>query len=577
MMRDEDGHLIPTTANRRQTNIQLVGFSESVVRVSRARLFLAALMISLCFVVLGGRMVYLSVSGDPDLPRVTKARGAAESNGERAAIVDRNGVLLAGNLVSASLFANPQVIDDPKDVAARLVKIMPDLNAKKVRSQLASKRAFVWLKRNLTPREQQAVNDLGVPGLSFKISETRVYPHGRLLSHILGFTDIDNHGIAGVEQYFDQELKDRARSGRPLQLSLDAWVQHALLGELQRAMKKYRALGAAGVVMDVRSGEVVAMASLPDFDPNNPSASPRRNQFNRATKGVYELGSVFKTFTVAMALDSGTVSITGGYDATQPIKISRHTIRDFHAKKRWLSVPEIFMYSSNIGAAKMAIDVGGIRQQDFMSRLGLLSRSTVELPEVGDPLLPNRWRDIHTMTIAFGHGISVSPVQLASGMAAMVNGGVHVPATLLKRDQDAPIRGDRVVSKQTSDHIRGLLRLVVHKGTGSKAQVKGYVVGGKTGTAEKAGRRGYREKALLTSFVAAFPMDRPRYVVYALLDEPKGIKETQELASAGWNAAPTAGRIIARIAPLLGVRPVLLEEEPTDGKVRTASVGGKRL
>jgi len=356
---------------------------------------------------------------------------------------------------------------------------------------------------------------------------------------------------------------------------VDIRVQHALRDELGRAIAKFNALGAAGVVVDVNTGEVLAMASLPDFDPNHPNSVPSDNRFNRATKGVYELGSVFKAFTVAMALDTGTVNITSGYDASRPIKISRFTIRDDHAKNRWLSVPEIFMYSSNIGAAKMAVDVGGVRQEKFMSRLGLLHRSTVELPEVGDPLLPSNWGAIYSMTVGFGHGIAVSPMQMASGLSAVVNGGILMPATLLKHESEAEIRGDRVLSRRTSDHMRRLLRLVVEKGTGGKAAIKGYVIGGKTGTAEKAGRHGYRRKALLTSFVAAFPMNAPRYVVYSLLDEPQGIKETHGFASAGWTAAPTAGRIIARIAPLLGVKPQNEDDEKMKSLLKV-SLTGKR-
>jgi cell division protein FtsI (penicillin-binding protein 3) len=574
-MTDKSESKLELAPNHRHTTIELVGVSESAVRISRSRLVVAVTVFTLCFAVLAGRLVYLSVSGDPSNPKVTRAEVTSGAHGERAPIVDRNGLLLAGNLVTASLYADARVIDNPNAVMRRLAGVLPDLNVKDGAAKLKSKRAFVWLKRNLTPREQQDVNDLGIPGLAFEYAERRIYPHGGLAAHVLGFTDIDNRGIAGVEQYFDQELRDRARSGKPLALSLDIRVQHALRDELAGAMAKFSALGAAGVVVDVRTGEVVAMSSLPDFDPNHPNSMPKDNRFNRATKGVYELGSVFKAFTIAMALDTGTVSMSSEYDARRPIKISGFRIRDDHAKNRWLSVPEIFMYSSNIGAAKMAIDVGGVRQQEFMSRLGLLHRSSVELPEVGDPLLPPKWRKSSIMTIAFGHGIAVSPLQMASGLSAVVNGGILLPATLLKQDLEEGVRGDRVLSRKTSDHMRRLLRLVVEKGTGRQAAIKGYLVGGKTGTAEKAGRRGYRRNALLTSFVAAFPMNAPKYVVYALMDEPKGIKETHGFASAGWTAAPTAGRIIARIAPLLGVKPQDEDNEEMKNLLNV-SLNGKR-
>jgi cell division protein FtsI (penicillin-binding protein 3) len=575
-MIDKSDQELELAPNHRHTTIELVGVSESAVRISRSRLVIAVTVFTLCFAVLAGRLVYLSVSGDPSNPKVTRAEVTSGVHGERAPIVDRNGILLAGNLVTASLYADARVINNPIAVMRRVADVLPELNVKDAVAKLKSKRAFVWLKRNLTPREQQGVNDLGIPGLAFEYAERRIYPHGGLAAHVLGFTDIDNNGIAGVEQYFDQELKDRARSGKPLALSLDIRVQHALRDELARAMAKFKALGAAGVVVDVQTGEVVAMTSLPDFDPNHPNSMPKDNRFNRATKGVYELGSVFKAFTVAMALDTGTVTVSSEYDARRPIKVSKFTISDFHGKNRWLSVPEILMYSSNIGAAKMAIDVGGVRQQEFMNRLGLLHRSSVELPEVGDPLLPPKWRKSTIMTIAYGHGLSVSPLQMASGLSAVVNGGVLMPATLLKQDIEEGVRGDRVFSRKTSDQMRRLLRLVVTDGGGGRSEVvKGYLIGGKTGSAEKAGIGGYRRKALLTSFVAAFPMNAPRYVVFTLLDEPKALKETHNYATAGWNAAPTAGRIIARIAPLLGVRPQDEDDEEMKNLLKI-SLNGKR-
>jgi len=307
----------------------------------------------------------------------------------------------------------------------------------------------------------------------------------------------------------------------------------------------------------VRSGEVLAMVSLPDFDLNSAGNASADARFNRASLSVYEMGSTFKAFTTAMALDAGTVKIGGGYDATKPIRVARFTIRDDHPKKRWLSVPEIFIYSSNIGAAKMALDVGGERQRDFLDRLGMLRKAALEMPEVGRPMSPARWRDINTMTVAFGHGIAVSPTQLASGVAALVNGGTRVEATLLAQSADKPrTPGPRVIKARTSSIMQRLMRLNVVRGTGKKAIAAGYMVGGKTGTAEKAGAGGYRRKALLSSFVGAFPMNDPRYVVLAVIDEPKGTKATFGYATGGWTAAPVVGRVVSRIAPILGVTPV---------------------
>jgi cell division protein FtsI (penicillin-binding protein 3) len=389
---------------------------------------------------------------------------------------------------------------------------------------------------------------------------------------VLGFTDVDGNGISGVEKFFDEDLKDRARRGEELRLSLDLRVQHAVRDELQAAVTKFNAEGAGGLVLDVRTGEVVALVSLPDFDPNHPGGAGPLERFNRMTLGVYELGSVFKIFTTAMALDAGKVTLAGGYDATNPIKVSRFTIRDDHPKRRWLSVPEIFMYSSNIGAAKMALDVGTAGQQAFLGRLGLLRRPTIELPEVGSPLSPSPWREINTMTVAFGHGVAITPLQMASAMAAVANGGVLRPATLIRRDGPAP--GQQVLSPRTSDIMRRLLRLVVVEGTGKKAEAEGYLVGGKTGTAEKAAGRGYNRRALLTSFIAAFPMNAPRYVVYVVIDEPTGTRETHGFATAGWNAAPALSRVVSRVAPLLGVAPVD-DERPDIREALAVAINGR--
>lgn len=529
------------------------------IRVGRARLTVAALGFAVCFAAIAGRLVHLTLLKGGAEPPLAAATVAGPPPVERANIVDRNGVLLATNLTTYSLYADARVVLDPDAAAAKLVRVLPELSHAELLGKLRSGRAFVWLKRNLTPRQQSEINALGIPGVAFLEEQRRIYPQGALAAHVLGFTDVDGNGIAGVEKFFDEELRDRARRGEELRLSIDVRVQHALRDELMAAMSRFNAEGAGGVVLDVHTGEVAALVSLPDFDPNHAGGAGPLDRFNRVTLGVYELGSVFKIFTTAMALDSGKVTLTDGYDATNPIKVSRYTIRDDHPKRRWLSVPEIFMYSSNIGAAKMALDVGVPGQQAFLARLGLLRRPTIELPEVGAPLAPEPWREINAMTVAFGHGLAVSPLQMATAVAAVTNGGVLRPATLVKREGPAP--GERVLSPRTSDAMRRLLRLVVAEGTGKKAEAEGYLVGGKTGTAEKATGRGYNRRALLSSFVAAFPMNAPRYVVYVVLDQPTGTRETHGFATAGWTAAPTAGRVVSRIAPLLGVPPVD-EERP---------------
>ena len=346
-------------------------------------------------------------------------------------------------------------------------------------------------------------------------------------------------------------------------------MQHVLREELARGGTEFSALGSAGIVLDVHTGEVLAMASLPDFDPNRIPESTPEQRFNRSTLGVYEMGSTFKTFTLANALQIGSVRMQDGYDASKPIRVGRFVIRDDHGKGRWLSVQEIFIYSSNIGAAKMALDIGSERQQEFLGRLGLLKAPDIELPEVGAPMLPTPWRRVSTMTVSFGHGIAVSPLQMASGIAALVNGGWKTRPTLVHYQPGDDISRHQVVSPRTSAQMRRLLRLVVERGTGTRAAAPGYLVGGKTGTAEKAGAGGYRSKALISSFVGVFPITEPRYVVLVMLDEPKGTKSTFNFASGGWTAAPIVSSIISRIGPLLGVQPEGASPSPIRKAVAT--------
>ena len=547
-----------------QPTVQLVGMHEHSMRVGRSRLIIIGMLFAACFALIAGRLVELSVLGGDRGNRFDRLAVSGAAPSERADIVDRNGLLLATNLPTASLYANARVVPEPAHVVEQLMRVLPGLNRSELLAKLTSRNGFVWLKRNLSPQEQYDVNSLGIPGLGFQQEQRRVYPHGRLVSHVLGYTDVDNNGIAGIENYFDAELKRRAGSAEPIELSLDLRVQHAVRDELRRAMRTFSAHGAAGVVMDVDTGEVLAMVSLPDFDSNHAGSVVGDARFNRVSLGVYELGSVFKIFTIAMALDAGTVDFRSGYDATKPIRVSRFIINDDHPKNRWLSVPEIFMFSSNIGAVKMALDVGTDAQRAFMRRLGMFRQPAVELPEIGTPLGPQPWREVSTMTVAFGHGLAVSPLQLTAGVGAMINGGLYRRPTLIKQ-QESPA-ATRVISARTSDRMRRLMRLAVTEGTGRQADVPYTLVGGKTGTAEKARGRRYDRNALLSSFVAAFPMHAPRYVVYVLLDEPRGTAKTHGFASAGWTAAPTAGHVIARIGPILGVAPV----DPAQPEIREA-------
>lgn len=537
---------------RREQVVHLDGSAKRVLETGRTRLLVTGALFAIAFAVVALRLTAVSLLQQGEEPRVAQSSAANGLLVGRADIVDRNGVVLATTLPTASLYANPHQVLDADDAAARLVDVLKELSQAEVASKLSSDKTFVWIDRNLTPREQYQVNRLGIPGLHFQTEERRVYPQGALTAHVVGFTDIDNRGLAGIEQSFDDVLRD---SRRPVRLSIDVRLQHILREELGRAIADFTGIGGAGAILDVNTGELVALVSLPDFDPNQPGTASDDARFNRASLGIYEMGSTFKIFNTALALDSGIVRLTDQFDATKPIRIGGFSIRDYHGKNRWLSVPEIFMYSSNIGSARMAEEVGGVAQKAFFSHLGMLRPASLELPEVGHPLYPDTWRPINTMTISYGHGLAVSPMHLVSGVAAMVNGGVMRPATLIARAPGEVSEGERVISRDTSLMMRKLLRLVVEAGTGKNAEVPGYVVGGKTGTADKQSGKGYDRNSRLASFIAAFPMNDPEYVVLVMVDEPKPNATSFGYATGGWVAAPAVGNVIRRMAPLIGLLP----------------------
>jgi cell division protein FtsI (penicillin-binding protein 3) len=559
------------------------GPARQAVETCRTRLLVTGLLFAVIFAVVALRVVdVVLIGGGAAESNVGRIRPIKPPTPGRADIVDRNGRLLATTLDSPSLFANPKLIIDPADATQKLAKVLPGLSSAQVYAKLTSDKSFVWIKRRLTPHEQYDVNQLGIPGLDFQHEDRRVYPDGGLTSHVVGYVGIDNAGFAGVERGLDDMLKERRE---PLQLSLDLRLQYVLREEVQRVIDDFTAKGGAGLIMDVNTGEILAMVSLPDFDPNHPGAPDPDHpdipvtdrMFNRNTLGDYELGSIFKVFTLAMALDYGTVSMTSGYDATHPIKIGRFSIGDYHGKHRWLSVPEILMYSSNIGAAKMALDVGAQRQREFLGRLGLLKPPVLELSEVATPRFPAKWRDVNVMTIAFGHGISVPPIAFATGAAALVNGGVLHQATLLKLPPGYAPQGRQVISPKTSERMRKLMRLVVQYGTGKMADAPGYVVGGKTGTADKVQGKHYAERKLLSSFLGVFPINDPKYLVLTMVDEPHPNKQSHGYATAGWTVAPATSRIIQRIAPVLGVQPVDENSPEVLRALSVESLQGKRI
>jgi cell division protein FtsI (penicillin-binding protein 3) len=529
------------------------GPRKRALEVSHSRVLLGASLFAVVFLVIAARLVAVTLL--PDGADAAVATPAKIKTTDRADIVDRNGVVLATSLTTASLYANPTQVQDPDEAAELLNSVLPDLNIASTAAKLDSNRGFIWLKRNLTPRQQQAVNRLGIPGIYFQAETKRVYPHGNLTAHLIGFSDVDSRGLAGVEKSFDDLLQG---GERPLQLSVDVRVQHILHEELSHAITAFNGIGGAGIIMDLKTGEVLALVSLPDFDPVRPGDASDDTRFNRATLGLYEMGSTFKIFNTAIALDSGTATLADGFDATKPIRIGGFSINDYKGKHRFLSIPEIFTYSSNIGSAKMADLFGAEVQQAYLKRFGLMDKSPVELPEVGEPFYPapNHWKRINTMTVSYGHGISVSTIQLITAVGAIVNHGILREPTLLKRELSEVPEGTRVISEQTSEQLRQLMRLVVQIGTGKKANAPGYLVGGKTGTADKQKGHGYAANTRLASFVAAFPMNDPRFAIVAMVDEPKPNATSHGYATAGWVTAPVIGAVVQRIAPLYGLKPV---------------------
>ncbi len=517
---------------------------------ARHRLMIASAIFSLAFAAVALRMGYVSLMRDGAEPtqRVAARGGAIQA--ERGDIVDRNNIVFATSVPVMSAFANPRLVLEPQDAARKIAAILPELKYEDIKDRLEADRSFAWIKRGMSPREQDLVNRLGIPGLDFQAEERRIYPQGSSAAHIIGYASVDNSGLAGVERYFDQQLQ----SGETLQLSIDLRLQRMIEAELVRAVAKFSAIGAQAIVMDVTNGEILAMASLPTFDPNKAKTITNEALFNRATLGVYEQGSTFKIFNTAMVLDSGKATVTSVYDASAPIKIDRFTINDDHAQNRPLTVAEVFKYSSNIASAKMALEQGPEAQRAFFNKIGFLKSEPVQLPEAASPLYPRSWMKINTMTIAYGHGISVTPLHMVTGAAAMINGGILYPPTLIKRTAKSD-PGRRVIQAKTSLSMRQLLRLNVVEGTGKNSNVVGYEVGGKTGTAEKPSRGGYRQKALISSFIGMFPMNEPKFVILVSLDEPKGIAETGGYATGGMVAAPSVKAIIENIISLYGFLP----------------------
>jgi cell division protein FtsI (penicillin-binding protein 3) len=532
---------------------------------SRDRYRLACLAFALSFLAIGLRLVSLGFAA------VEPGSGGIHdisTTVHRPDVLDRNGRLLATDIKGATLYADPARIIDRDELVEQVASVLPDINAAELREKLKQGRRFVAIRRELTPKQQAEIYELGQPGLDFIEEYRRVYPVGATACHVVGYVNVDNKGLAGIEKFIDDNPQlamsspENAVGGEAVTLSLDLGVQHVVREELAKAMATYRAKAAAGVVIDVHSGEVIALVSLPDYDPNHREQALDNDRFNRMSSGVYEMGSVFKVFTAAAALDAGSATLRSSYDASQPLHVASFTIEDFHAQRRRLTVPEIFIYSSNIGAAKMALDLGIDRHRAFLGKLGLLSRLSTEIGESASPIVPNPWARLNTITIAYGHGLSVTPLQVAAAALPLVNGGFAVTPTFLPRSRMAALReAPSVVKPSTSEEMLSLMRLNVLKGTGKRADAEGYRVGGKTGTAEKVVGHHYEGSSLLASFLSVFPTDAPEYLVLVMLDEPQRVAESDNQATAGLNAAPTTGRIVERIAPILGVAPKLPDDQ----------------
>jgi cell division protein FtsI (penicillin-binding protein 3) len=547
----------------------------------RARIGLAILAFAAVYCIIAARLVMFALASNSQaVHRVVSSDAIATA---RPDILDRHGEVLATDVRVPSLYAEPRRLIDVDEAAELLTADLPDIDATELRERLSSKRGFVWLKRDITPEQQREIYRQGLPGIGFLNENKRDYPNGAEVSHLIGHVNIDNQGIAGIEKWLDGQglaalhmaglATDRLQN--PVQLAVDLRVQHALRDELVAARQKFSALAAAGLVLNVRTGEVVAMVSEPDYDPNNPREALDPTRINRLTTGVYEMGSTFKAFTIAMALDSGKVTLKSSFDAHNPLHYGKFDIHDFEPQQRALTVPEIFTYSSNIGAARIAMAMGVDTHKAFLKKLGQLDRLRTELPESAEPIVPKHWGELNTMTIAFGHGLSVAPLQAAMGVAALMNGGILIPPTFLKRTEaEAQALGTRVIKPESSEIMRYLMRLNVEKGTAAKADVPGYYIGGKTGTADKVVFGRYSKNKVLTDFMAVLPADQPRYLVLIMLDEPHATPETHGFTTSGWNAVPTGGAVVARIAPLLGIEPRM--DLPTADQLILASLKESR-
>ena len=580
----EDG-LNPDLIEKDNLRVRHEAMREKARGRAEFRLLILCASFVLAFVAIGGRMGLMAAT-EPVEPRASAP--GAEIIAQRADITDRNGRILATNMTTHALYAHPKVMVDPKGVAAKLAVIFPDLDAAALERRFTDGRSFVWIRKVLSPEQMQLVHEIGDPGLLFGPREMRLYPNGALAAHVLGGTSFGAEGVhsaevigvAGVEKALDARLRDPAQGGTALTLSIDLSLQATVEEVLYAGMSMLNAKGAAAILMDARTGEILALASLPTFDPNDrpnpivdkdaePGDSPL---FNRAVQGVYELGSTFKIFAAAQAMELGLVGPETMVDANAPMVWGKHKIKEFEGKNYGplLSVSDVIAKSSNVGTAHIALMIGPLRQQAFLKSLGFFEPTPVELIEApgAKPLIPKKWPEIVTITTSYGHGMSASPLHLAAAYAAIANGGVAIKPTLLKRD--GPTTGVRVMSEKTAMEAVKMLRRVVTEGTASLGEVPGYEVAGKTGTADKPKKSGgYYDDKVVNTFASMFPASNPQYVLIVTLDEPVDTTMSETRRTAGWTVVPVAAEIIRRVAPLMGLRPKL--EPPAVDAVTAAS------
>ncbi|HEV7345825.1 MAG TPA: penicillin-binding protein 2 [Devosia sp.] len=542
--------------------IALDGARKARGSLTQARIRGMVLALVLGFGLVGGRLIQLGMIV-PDSTIEGQARDVITAT--RPPILDRNGLEMAVDIRVPSLFAEPRRIIDVEEAVQKLRSVLPDLDEPWLRNRLTGDKGFVWVQRELSPAIQEKVMRLGIPGIDFITESKRFYPGMTEASHILGSTNVDNQGIAGIERHMDGEnvalLQDlglaRGNALAPVALSVDMRVQHVMHEQLVDAMTRYQAIAAAGVMMDVHTGEIIGLASVPDFNPNEPATALVKDSFNRITAGIFEPGSIFKTVTVAGALDSGAVSVTDQFDARFGIRFGRFTIDDFHGKHRVLSLPEVYKYSSNIGTIRIMQAMGKEAYRAFLTTMGFDARVPFELPEMRLPAVPKEFSEVGAATASFGHGLSVSPLHMVTAYAAFVNGGNYIAPTLYKRSvPEAEPLYRRVLQPATSDAIRYLMRLNALEGSGSQMNkvAEGYRVGGKTGTAEKVVDGRYSSSKVTNFFGSAFPLDNPRYAMVIMVDEPKA-ENPQSGTTAGWNVGMVTGRIVQRVAPMLGIAP----------------------